>query len=677
MRKSAALAMVLAFGLGGCASIDIFASSHSKPAASLLYAEFQDHAVLQRDQPIAVWGTAQAGSRITIALAGEGAQATADASGNWRATLAPLKAGGPFELSARTDSGGYQVVKDVLIGDVYLCSGQSNMEMPVRVASNYDVDINGAANSNLRLMHVERFASALPRETFGAAVHWDTVSPTTVRDFSAACYYFGRELQPAVDIPIGLIEASWGGSSIDAWLGGDTLRGLGGYEAQLAVMAHYVSDPAKSIREWRDVSNVWWHAHDPGSSASPAWSDPAFDDASWSQIIPAGDWEGWGIKALRDFDGIVWFRIHATLSAAQAKGDAVLTLGPVDDVDSTWINGVAVGATEGWDTPRVYTVAAGTLHEGDNLIAVGVLDMGAGGGMWGPASDKTLKFADGSTIKLDTPWRYRISAPLTQTGDIPHAPWLSESGLSMLYNGMIEPLGSVGLRGIIWYQGESNTDRGQAYGRILSALIADWRARLGAHLPFLVVQLPNYGPPSAKPEESQWAQLRESERQVALNVPNTGLVTTIDLGQSDNIHPTDKQAVGARLALLARQMIYGEDVVGSGPAPRAAVRINDKVTIQFDGVAKGLVAFGSERPIGFEICDAARRCDYADATLTADAVTLDLSNRRDAAYVRFCWADSPFCNLYNSADLPAVPFELPIVEGPPAAGHRPRHVNRP
>ena len=307
------------------------------PPLSLLYPVFQDHAVLQRDKPIIVWGDAAPHSHVRVTLGTQTTRATADAKGAWKATLRALPAGGPYEMSAVSDAGQSQTVKDILIGDVFLCSGQSNMELPVRIASNYDADLNGAANPMIRLMQVHRFPAAAPQSYFGADVSWAITSPVTVRDFSATCYYFGRELQPHLGIPIGLVNDSWGGTVIQAWIGDQKIRAMGGYEKELGALAHYAADKEDALRQWRDVTNAWWKAHDPGSMAAPTWSDPAFDDSGWDKIVPAGDWEGWGVKALADFDGTVWFRIPVTLTAAQASGDAVLSLGPVDDVDTTWV----------------------------------------------------------------------------------------------------------------------------------------------------------------------------------------------------------------------------------------------------------------------------------------------------------------------------------------------------
>jgi sialate O-acetylesterase len=679
---SVALAVALAFGLGGCSSLpvpDFLASatttttvqSATKPEfpprpLTLLYTTFQDHAVLQRDKPIPVWGLTSPGARVSVTLAGETVSATADALGNWETMLTPLKAGGPYVLSAKSDSGKRQTVKDILIGDVYLCSGQSNMEFPERLASNYDADLNAATNTSIRLLHVQRYASITPRDTFGADATWAVTSPDAVREFSAVCYNFGKNLQPIVNIPIGLIEDSWGGSVIQTWISSEKIRELGGYEHQLAVMAEYTKNPEASLKKWMDYTDGWWLQHDPGSAAAPAWRDPAYDDSSWDQIVPAGWWESWGIKALSAFDGTVWFRKTFTLTAAQAKGDAVLSLGPVDDIDTTWINGIEVGGQEGWDTKRVYKVPAGTLHEGANLIAVGVLDTGDGGGMWGTAEAKNLKLANGSLIVLNTPWRYKISAPLSQTGGMAHAPWLKESGLSMLYDGMIQPVGPTAMRAILWYQGESDTWQPQEYGRLLPALIGDWRRKFGADLPFIVVQLPGYGPPSTKPEASVWADLREVQREVANDTANTGLAVTIDLGHREYIHPANKQEVGRRLALVAERMIYGMSVADSGPTPVSAVRTGNTVAVSFVNVAHGLAIYESGRPISFEVCDGVKQCSFVDATQNKDEIDLDVALIRDAASVRFCWADSPICNVYNSEGLPAVPFEIPIAPAAPA-----------
>ncbi|MGA7674447.1 MAG: sialate O-acetylesterase [Rhizomicrobium sp.] len=671
------LAVALAFVLGGCASspFSAFFTSTSPAAASLpavkpeetfpprpltlLYTTFQDHAVLQRDKPIHVWGLTGPGAQVSVTLAGETASATADSKGNWQTVLAPLAAGGPYELTATSSSGQTQTNKDVLIGDVYLCSGQSNMEMPLRVASNYDADIRNAQNTKIRLFHVQRFSSPLPSRTFGADASWSVASPESVKEFSAACYLFGRELQSAANVPIGLIESSWGGANIQAWISADTLRALGGFDEQLDILSIYATAPKTAEAKWRAFAHAWWLKHDPASTASPPWSDPAYDDSSWEQIVQTGSWREWNVPLMKKFDGTVWLRKGFELSAKQAAGVAVLSLGAADQADTTWVNGVEVGDMGGYDVDRLYDISAGTLHEGKNLLAVGVL---GGAGLLNPAEQITLKCADGSVIRLSGTWRFRTSAPMSQTGHIPYVPWLKQFGLSVLYNGEIVPLGPTSVRGILWYQGESDAWQPQEYGRLLQALIEDWRKQFGADVPFIVVQLPGYGPPSTKPEESMWAELRETQRRVVDETPNTGLAVTIDLGQTDNIHPTNKQEVGRRLALVAEHLIYGMNVADSGPTPMAAVRKGNTIAVSFAHLEKGLAIYESKRPIGFQVCDKTKVCSFVDAMQNKDEIDLDVTHIRDTATVRYCWADSPICNVYNSEALPAVPFEIPITE---------------
>ncbi|MGC9953630.1 MAG: sialate O-acetylesterase [Rhizomicrobium sp.] len=675
---SAAMAVALAFGLGSCSSLPIpgFLTSASTTSAAqsttktefpprpltLLYTTFQDHAVLQRDKPIQVWGLTSPGAQVSVTLAGETADATADVSGKWEAVLAPLKAGGPYQMTAHSSAGKTQTVKDVLIGDVYLCSGQSNIELPVRMVMSSDVEMAGATNTKIRLMTVHRFPSATPRDTFGADASWSVTNPASVKEFSAICYFFGRELQSATNVPIGLIHASWGGSVIQAWLSADKVRELGGYQQQLDILSIYVTAPDAAKKKWQEIANTWWREHDPASAATPAWSDPATDDSAWPQIIPTGWWKTWGVAELKTFSGIVWFRTTVNLTAAQAKGGAVLSIGPVNDFDTTWVNGVQAGVGEGWDLKRVYDLPDGTLHEGKNVIAVGVLSLGSEGGMWGSADEKVLKLADGTSIKLNTPWRYHRSAPQSQTGGMPHAPWRNENGLTLLTNGMIAPLGPTAVSGILWYQGESNTYEAQKYERLLTGLIADWRQKFGSDVPFLVVQLPAYGPPSVAPEESQWADLREAQRRVAEQTPKAGLAVTIDLGDRQNLHPVVKQEVGRRLALIAERLIYGLDVADSGPTPVSALRTGNVIAVRFANLAKGFAVYESNRPISFQVCDKAKHCSFVDATQNKDEIDLDAAHIRDAATVRYCWADSPICNVYNSEGLPAVPFEIPIAD---------------
>lgn len=649
--KVAGLAVLLA----GTAPTSALAQA---PTESLLADVFQDHAVLQRDRPVAVWGRAAPDSLLAVTLAGTTVTARAGTDGRWRAVLPALPAGGPYELSV-TEGGRTQVLTDLLIGDVWLCSGQSNMEFGVRSVTNADAEVAYSADPNLRLLLVGRSSRSSPTDRMESGSEWRISGPESVRDFSATCYFMGKQLRQSQNVPMGLIAASWGGSVIEDWLSESALRRIGGYDVALDTLAVYARSPEEGRRVWDEKSARWWRDNDPGSAAPTPWYSPGYDDSGWSTAALDGAWEG-SSPELKNFDGVVWHRTTVTLTAAQAAGEATLRLGPVDDVDTTWINGRKIGGREGWNTPRVYTVPAGALREGRNLIAVGVLDTGGGGGLWGPAADKTLTLADGSVVSLADPWRRRVSAPIIALGHLPRTPWIGGSGVTTLSNGMIAPLEGYGLAGFAWYQGEANVGDPEGYRRLLPGLIADWRTRFGNEdLPFFAVQLADFGPPTSTPTDSAWAALREVQREVVEADGNAGLAVAIDIGDRYDIHPTNKQEVGRRLALAARAVAYGEDGVPASPSPRVAALSGRTVVVSFDRVGEGLVVYGAARPVGFELCGA-EGCRFVDARVEGETVVLDAAGVTEPRTVRFCWADSPVCNLYGDAGLPAAPFELPV-----------------
>ena len=644
--------------------------------AGLLHSTFQNHAVLQREAPIPVWGTTTPDAEVSVtlsrdAISGPSPLTTplhvttrARSDGKWKVTLPALPAGGPYTLEAAS-AGLHQAVRDILIGDVFLCSGQSNMEYPTRLASDYDQDVVNADNTRIRLFHIERFRSVVPRNTFGAGARWEVTSPASVREFSAVCYFFGRDLQPILRVPIGLIESAWGGSFIQAWISEPRLRRLGGYDRYLDLLPVYGHSPEQARLEWDRIAADWWRAHDPASAADPPWYAPGYDDVGWTGVVPNGSWREWGMPELQTFDGIVWLRKSFNLTPCEAGGSAVLSLGAMDQSDITWVNGVQVGASEGYDVQRVYHVPPGVLHAGRNLLAIGVL---GGAGPLIPGKRMTLQLADGTTLPFSGSWRFKRSAPLSATGHVPDVPWLNQFGLSVLHDGMIAPLGATRVRGILWYQGESNADQAPEYAKLLPALISDWRQQFGQSTPVLIVQLPGFGAYQPQPQPSDWAQLREVERRVAASTPHAGLAVTIDVGSPRFLHPTDKQDVGERLAMLARNLIYGQSVNGVSPSPVAAWRARGAVRVRFDGHGTGLQTMESNRPIGFQLCDRAGRCVFVDAIQQGTDVVLDASRTPHAVAVRYCWADSPICNVYGGKGLPAMPFELPIGGAAPDAG---------
>ena len=642
------------------------AGVRAEQPSPLLHAMFQDHAVLQRDRPIRIWGQAGPGEQVRIALAGRQATARADAGGRWEVQLPALGAGGPYVIEAQAGTRS-QRVGDVLVGDVWLCSGQSNMELQVWRALDARSEIAGAGNDRIRLLTVPQTPGLAPQGSFGGDVAWEPVTPESVREFSATCYFFARELQKSVDVPMGLVDASWGGARIQAWTSGQALRTLGDYDRELDVLDRYRDDPVAAVQDWGALWQGWWSQRPGVDPGDRPWEPGAGGD--WRDA-PAqlGAWERWGVPELADFNGMLWYRGTVELDAAQAGQGATLLLGPADEIDMTWVNGRGVGSTYGAGDGREYPLPPGLLQAGRNTVVVNVLDTYREGGLAGPASAHALRLADGRVVPLDGRWQYRIVPG--QVGTPPRAPWQSAAGLSTLYNGMIAPLGRYGLRGALWYQGESNTFEHARYADLLRALRTDWRAQFGPQLPLLIVQLANHGDPPTAPVDSEWAGLREAQRAVAAEDALSGLAVTIDIGDRYDIHPSNKQELGRRLARAARHAVYREALPPSGPRPVSATRQGGSVIVAFDDVTNGLRAYGADAPIGFELCGGQPgSCRYARAAgLQGERVVLEPPAGQEATRVRYCWADSPVCTLFDGAGLPAGPFELPITDRPTTPG---------
>jgi sialate O-acetylesterase len=646
----------------------------------LLHGVLQNHAVLQRGRINRVRGSAGSGEIITVTLepaAASGAApgntaasvttiaavtALADAAGGWSAELPALQAGGPFVLSVRSSSGLRQDVEDVLVGDVFLCSGQSNMDMQVLRASNSYDEIRNSSNDTIRMLGIRQADSPTARTSFKDAVVWQVAGPQTVPDWSAVCFFFARELQAATHVPIGLIQASWGGANIRPWISAGSLQRLGGYEAGLELLREYAANPvAAQSRFASTVWEPWWRE---GSGDSPG-TEPWKPHSSGWRAAPErlGDWRGWGVPELKDFTGSLWYRTRLTLTPAQARAlntrHASLTLGSINQVDQTWLNGQAIGNTFGYEADRTYEVPQGLLHAGENVLVTNIMSTYGPGGLLAKGAKRALHLPDGEEIPLAGAWEYRIVP--TAMGYPPRTPWEPVGGLSTLYNAMIAPLADYGLRGALWYQGESNTSESNSYRALLETLMADWRGQFGADLPFLIVQLPNYGLPPAAPEESGWAQVREAERLAVAHDAHAGLAVTIDIGDAHNLHPTNKQDVARRLATAARHVIFGASAPASGPAPLAATRGAGEIEVQFRDVTGELLTYSHATPIGFELCgDAAGSCRFAAAQIEGSRVLLPIPPGAAPTRVRYCWADSPICTLADRSRLPATPFELRI-----------------
>lgn len=651
---------------GAFATMLLGAGLSGQPAIAreaLLNPMFSDHAVLQRDKPIAIYGHARPGAEVKVKLGEAAAEGRANDAGAWKVMLPALPAGGPYTLTATSGWRNEEKVKDILVGDVFLCSGQSNMVLQVHRSLDSRSEIQNARNNRIRMLTIGEASSLVPLTAFEKPVAWLPTTPETVRDFSATCYYFARELQKTVDVPIGLVVSAWGGSKIETWMSAAGLEAAGGYEEAADILKTYLGDKPLAAKRWGEYWQAWFKGL-PSSNGAAPWS-PAFKAESWD-LAPQelGFWDNWGRPGLQNFAGMVWYRTNVTLTEKQAAQGAMLAIGSADEVDQTFVNGIAVGAGAAGD--RVYQIAPGVLRAGDNAITVNVLNTYKMGGLVGPPSKQFLRFADGSAIPLG-PWLYKQDVAMSVARP-PRAPWEPIAGLSMAYNAMIAPIGPYGFRGIVWYQGEANTSGTdpQRYGDLLRAWMADWRASFGADLPVLIVQLSAFGEAPSKPEESGWAEVRQAQAQAVAGDMHAGLAVTIDIGERYDVHPANKQELGRRLARAARHVVYGEDIIATGPTATAAWPEKSRAVVSFKDIGEGgLVAYGYEGPIGFELCGPARgSCRYAAARIVGDNVVLVATGKGRPSRVRYCWANSPVCTLFDKTGLPAGPFEL-VIEQPP------------
>lgn len=616
-------------------------------AAPVLDPLFTDGAVIQRDRPIHVRGTAAPGESITVTLGRSRRSARADASGAWTVSLPAMKEGGPHELVVTGAGGSRTAAKDVLVGDVWLCSGQSNMEWPLRRSAGAEEIASSATDPDLRILTVPQRSLLAPDRMLPNEVRWQALTPETAPHFSAVCQVMVRALRKSARVPIGAINASWGGTRIRPWMDEAAARSVG-FSEDADLLALYRSDPAAAARRFAGLWEAWWR----GKAASEPWRDS--DVLKWRPIPAMTYWNDWPGGGLEAFDGLVWARRRFTLTAEEAAKAATLSLGVIDDYDQTWVNGVGVGNSFGWSLERDYRVPTGLLKAGQNEVLVNVGDDYGPGGFQGPADKVALRFADGSVKPLGAGWEYSlVDGSLDRP---PHGPWQSHTGVSTLYNGMIAPLGPISLKGVAWYQGES--DVGIAgYDRRLAAMMRSWRTQFGQPgLPFMIVGLAGWGPVATKPVASGWAQLQDEQRKAAGSDRFANLVPALDLGVADDIHPTEKRPVGERLALAARSLAYGEQGVAHPPLPLGARRLGATVQVTF---SRPLEARSNARPIGFELCGATQAsCRYADATIDGTSVVL-VDPVRTATRVRYAWSDYAVVNLY-SGDLPVPTFELPI-----------------
>jgi len=607
---------------------------------------FCDHAVLQQGREVPVWGTADEGERVVVEIAGRTAEAVAK-DGRWLARLPELPVGGPYTLTIRGTN--TVTLQDVLVGEVWICGGQSNMERQLgprpgqKPIIGWERETAAANVPQLRDFYVPEVTSPVPlAEVKGS---WTVCTPETAPDFPAVGYFFARALMQARGVPVGLIHTAWGGTPAESWTSARTLATLPGFAQTLALLAEQNRDPVGAARRYHEALAQWCREHDAGTSAATPWSADVLPTEGWTKSEEPGLWEQSGLPG---FDGIVWLRKEFELPAAAATGEATLDLGAIDDIDTTWVNGVEVGETGFYSTPRSYRVPAGLLRAGRNVIAVRVLDTAGGGGFWGKPVQMALRPDAGGAVSLAGTWLRKVSATMAATGKPPVNPGMGSGVPSVLHNAMIAPLQPYAIRGAIWYQGEANNGAPQAYRHLLPATIADWRAGWGqGDFPFLFVQI--------APFKEMSPEIREAQFQIWQETKNTAMVVTTDCGDAEDIHPADKRPVGERLALAARALAYGESVEYSGPAFAAAKFEGGKAVVSFTHLGGGLVAAGGTLR-GFEVAGADGVFHPAAARIVGETVEVLSPAIAAPVAVRYGWANVPDCNLFNAAGLPASPF---------------------
>jgi sialate O-acetylesterase len=613
---------------------------------------FSDNMVLQRERLIPVWGWADPKEKITVQFNHQTKKAIAGKDGRWRIDLSPETAGGPYTLTIKGKNN--IIISNVLVGDVWICSGQSNMEMQIAAwgfINNYQQEIAAADHPAIRHFKVPVKIASQPKSDVSGG-EWQVCNPKNAGNFSAVAYFFARELNKELNIPIGLLNTTWGATQVESWTSREAFENSDEFKTMISGMKEVNLEELEKIKAAAVKTRIEKLQGVASVTAAEAltWKEKDMNDAGWRTLAVPGLWEQ---QEPADFDGWIWMRKIIELSADDAGKEAVLELAMIDDNDETYINGQNIGATAGYNLKRKYIIPAGVLKEGKNVIAVRIHDTGGGGGIWGEPNDVKIT-AGTKVIPLAGKWLYRIEA--VAEGALSVGP---NSYPTILYNAMISPLVPFAIKGAIWYQGEANSGRAYQYRKAFPLMISDWRNHWQqGDFPFYFVQLSSWNANYGNSEKgSEWAELREAQA-MTLSLPNTGMAVTTDIGDAKDIHPKNKQDVGKRLAAIALNKTYQKRHVYSGPVYESFKIDGNKIIISFSNISGGLVAkdkYGYLK--GFEIAGADQKFHYAKALIEGDKVVVYCDDVINPVAVRFGWADDAGeDNLFNKEGFPAAPF---------------------
>ena len=641
-----------------CMAVALWGCTGVLQAKVVLPSVFTDNMVLQQKTDITFYGDATKNKQLTVKTGWNGKEyhTEADGQGKWSLKIPTPAAGGPYEI---TFSDGKKLqLKNVMIGEVWFCSVQSNMEMPVAgwgKVMNYEQEIAEAAYPAIRLFQVKKNTSLAPlKEVESTLGGWQECSSATVPEFSALAYFYARALWKELNVPIGVIDCTWGGTPAEAWTNHETLRQVMGFREEMDKLERLGFDPNRMEQAYSEERAHWqslFTEKDKGmENGKLCWTAPSLSEEDWQTISLPGYWEG---KGLKDFDGIIWFRRSLEIPAEWAGKPLTLRLGMIDDEDITYFNGVEIARGAGYMTPRTYTIPAKLVKAGKAVLAVRVSDFGGEGGIHGKAEELYVE-ADGKRISLAGDWKYRIGLSLKGFPPAPVSPIQSSSYPTVLFNAMVKPWTAFPIKGVIWYQGEANVGRSEQYGDLFPALITDWRRQWRSNFPFYFVQLANFMESKKIQPNSEWAALREAQTK-ALKLDQVGMAVTIDIGLADDIHPKNKQEVGRRLALLALAGSYGKNVSSSAPVFQNYIIKGDKMELDFGQKQDGFKIKDTTLK-GFTIAGPDRVFYSAEAMVQNGKIIVSSPKVSVPLAARYGWADNPDCNLYGENGLPVAPF---------------------
>jgi len=654
---------------GSFAALFVMLASFSAFAEIKLPQLVSNGMVLQRDTKVKIWGWAAPGEKVSVSFNGKKGSATTAANGKWLVNLPAMTAGGPYTMTIKGSN--TITLSDILLGDVWFCSGQSNMVLRMEaVKEKYPGDVSSADFPQIRNFYVRNVADVAKEHDDLPAAKWVATTPTTVLDVSAASFYFARQLYQKYHVPIGLIASAWDGSAIEPWISAEGYKGFPRFEDQIKNFRDtaYMNKVAAQRGPGASAGTRPPAALDLGTSGPKPWYALDYQPEGWHHFWLPGYWNDQGIK---DLNGVVWFRKEVDVPASMAGKPGHLYLSRIADQDISYVNGVQVGSSGSIYNNRRYNVAANLLKPGKNLIVIRVTNNAGKGGF---LADKDYQLeAGGQYIDIRGDWEYKVGTVITRNvptfgagaagarpAGAPPVNIVANASATGIYNVMVAPATNYAVKGFLWYQGESNTGRAKEYAQLLPALIKDWRTKWGqSDLPFIFVQLPGWQEANYSPSESGMAELRESDRKT-LSVPNTGMAIAIDVGDWNELHPLNKKAVGERLALWADYLAYGnKTTVYTGPLYQSSTIEGNKIVISFTNVGSGLTAKGNAGELYyFSIAGADGKYVWAKAKIEGDKVVVWNDAVPNPVSVRYAWADNPDgANLYNKEGLPASPFQ--------------------